>query len=311
MKKFLSLFIVLCFVFLTACGTSTLDAAEGSVPAADNAEPNATASPAETEDQSEQVDMLYYKKIGDNSLMAACYTDEGIDLLGQDYYVIHAGEAVITNAEGETVSLDELTRGCPVRITFPGMVMSSYPGQINATSIQALSNEADPSVPPEDEIEPIVDGGAKWWEEEPVKEIPRLGVEYVTSDFSAYATMHCSYGSWNYTAEDGSGVGTDSCGASNTMLDGQEPSDWEFDEEHTIKRSGFNIITLSTSVDAASITVKAYAVDAPEKVWVDVELTDDGELKLPDGNCVFEVKAEWNSDQYQGDATYYFLVTEA
>ena len=309
MKKFLSFLMAICFVWLTGCGSSTMDAAAESAPAADMAEANATASPVQAEEPSTQVDMLYYKKLGDGSVMAACYTDEGISQLGADYYVIHVGEAAITNAGGEKISLDELTRGCPVRITFPGMIMESYPGQISATGVEALSDEADPRVPPEDEIEPIVDGGAKWWVEEPVTEIPQLGVEYVTSDFSAYAAMHCSYGSWNYTAEDGSGVGIDACGASNATLDGQEPSDWEPDEEHTIKRSGFDTITLRTAAEG-DMTVRAYALDAPEKAWVDVALDDEGVLKLPEGSCVFEVKAVWDSERYQGEATYYFLVKE-
>ena len=305
MKKILSFLMAICFVLLTACGSSTMDAAAGSAPA----EANVTASPGQAEEQSDQVDMLYYKKLGDSSMMAACYTDEGISKLGADYYVIHVGEAAITNAQGEKVSLDELTRGCPVRITFPGMIMESYPGQISATVVQTLSDEADPRVPPEDEIEPIAAGGAKWWVEEPVTEIPQLGVEYVTSDFSAYAAMHCSYGSWNYTAEDGSGVVIDACGASNETLDGQEPSDWEFDEEHTIKRSEFDTVTLSTAVEG-DMTVRAYAVDATEKAWEDAALDDEGVLKLPEGSCVFEVKAVWDSEQYQGEATYYFLVKE-
>lgn len=303
MKKSLWLLTAMLFVWLAACGTSAQDAAVGSVPEASVAESRVPTSGNELEDMSAQVDMLYYKKLGDESIMAACYTEEGIAQLGADYYVIHVGTAVITNAAGENISLDQLTRGCPVRITFPGMVMDSYPGQISATAVQALSDEADHRVPPEDEIEPIVDGGAKWWVEEPVTEVPALEIDYTTEDFVVHMRIDHRSGNWSYEADNGDG--TFSGSAQNAVLDGAHPTQWLFDDNNTIKRSGFDRIGFSTFPEASEMTVQAYVPDQPEASGVAVPLDEDGNMDLLDGSYIYVVKAVWE----QGDATYGFLVT--
>lgn len=304
MKKFLMLLAASLFVMLTACGTSTQDTTAGSTPEASMAESSVPTSGNELEDMSEQVDMLYYKKLGDESMMAACYTEEGIARLGQDYYVIHTGNALITNAAGEKISLDQLTRGCPVRISFPGMVMESYPAQISATAVQALSDEADPRVPPEDEIEPIEDGGPKWWVEEPVTEVPALELDYTTEDFGVHMRIEHRSGSWSYEADNGDG--SFSGGAQNAMLDGAHPTDWLFDDNNTIKRAGFDRINLSTLPAASEMTVQAYTPGQPEAPGIDVPLDEEGTVELLDGSYIYVVSAVWA----QGNATYGFLVTE-
>lgn len=304
MRKSLILLTAVLLVWLTGCGSSAQDAAAGSAPVASASETSTPESDNALEDMSEQVDMLYYKKLGDGSMMAACYTEEGIAQLGADYYVIHVGDAAITNSKGENVSLDELTRGCPVRITFPGMVMDSYPGQISATSVQALSDEADSRVPPEDEIEPIVDGGVKWWVEESVTEVPALGIDYTTENFAVHMRIEHRNGSWSYEADNGDG--TFSGGAQNAILDGAHPTDWLFDDNNTIKRAGFDRICLSTSPAALEMTVQAYVPDQPETSSIDVPLDEEGNMELLDGSYIYVVKAVWE----QGNATYGFLVTE-
>ena len=255
----------------------------------------------------EQVDMLYYLDLGDGSIMAAPYTQEGIDQLGQDYYVVHVDAAKIYNAAGEEISLEELTRGCPIRITWPGMVMSTYPGQINAEKVEALSDEADPSVPPEDEIEPFGDG-PKWWVEEPPTEVPVLHVEYRTDMAAVVQIVEKRYGSWSFTeeAEDSDISG----GASNTQLDGQTPWEWTYDDSNTITRK-MDTLTLTFSTEAQTIQVTAYAYDDPQDPGTDVPVSEDGTIELLEGDHIYVISASWDTDQYQGEGTYGILVKEA
>ena len=311
MKKITAILLsVMIVLSLVGCGSSSQ--APHSSPSAGAEAPGASVPEEEATvevsgiPEKMTVDMLYFKKLGDTSIMAACYTDEGVAQLGSDYYVIHVGDAKIYNTQGEEISLDQLTRGCEIQIQWPGMVMESYPGQISAEIVTALSDEASPAVPPEDEIQPI-DGGVKWWEEEPVTEVPALDLEYTTPDFSCQMIVEPRYGSWSYGAAETGTSG--SGGASNALLDGQSPWDWDYDDNHTVKRSGFDSMVLSTAPAAEEMTVTAYAVDQPDAEGAAVELDEQGTLHLLDGDYIYVIHAKWNSEQYQGEATYGFLVT--
>lgn len=312
MKKIFAFILTISLMLsLAACGSSAQpDSTSETTTAETTTSPETTETsqvPSMEETAASQVDMLYYLKVGEGSIMAAPYTQEGIDQLGQDYYVIHVNAAKIYNAAGEEISLEELTRGCPIRITWPGMVMDSYPGQINAEKVEALSDEADPSVPPEDEIEPFGDG-PKWWVEEPITEVPVLHVEYRTDMAAVVQIVEKRYGSWSFTDEtEDSDI---SGGASNTQLDGQTPWEWTYDDSNTITRE-MDTLTLTFSTEAQTIQVTAYAYDDPQDPGTDVPVSEDGTIELLEGDHIYVISASWDTDQYQGEGTYGILVKEA
>ena len=312
MKKIFAFILTISLMLsLAACGSSAQpDSTSETTTSETTTSPETTETsqvPSMEETAASQVDMLYYLKVGEGSIMAAPYTQEGIDQLGQDYYVVHVDAAKIYNAAGEEISLEELTRGCPIRITWPGMVMDSYPGQINAEKVEALSDEADPSVPPEDEIEPFGDG-PKWWVEEPITEVPVLHVEYRTDMAAVVQIVEKRYGSWSFTeeAEDSDISG----GASNTQLDGQTPWEWTYDDSNTITRE-VDTLTLTFSTEAQTIQVTAYAYDDPQDPGTDVPVSEDGTIELLEGDHIYVISASWDTDQYQGEGTYGILVKEA
>lgn len=312
MKKIFAFILTISLMLsLAACGSSAQpDSTSDTTTSETTTSPETTETsqvPSMEETAASQVDMLYYLKVGEGSIMAAPYIQEGIDALGQDYYVVHVNAAKIYNAAGEEITLEELTRGCPIRITWPGMVMSTYPGQINAEKVEALSDEADPSVPPEDEIEPFGDG-PKWWVEEPITEVPVLHVEYRTDMAAVVQIVEKRYGSWSFTeeAEDSDISG----GASNTQLDGQTPWEWTYDDSNTITRE-MDTLTLTFSTEAQTIQVTAYAYDDPQDPGTDVPVSEDGTIELLEGDHIYVISASWDTDQYQGEGTYGILVKEA
>ena len=292
--------ILMALLLLAACGTSAASTEETSGVNEIAAEPaTADADTVVVDENAEMatVDMLYYLQLGDSSIMAACNTDEGIEMFGEDYYVILLSDAEIYNASGEKIALEDLTRGCPIRIEWPGMVMESYPAQIAAAKVTALSDEADPSVPAEDDI-PAVGGGEKWWVAEAVTELPSLTMEYTTPDFSVAVFLN-GIGSWSYT-EDGE-VWQDmiSCG--------DHPLEWTYDDNNTIKRVNFDAVRLFSSPAADTMVASAY-VDGSEEA-VDVAVGEDGTLELLDGSeVIYVVSCFWEGETYSGDATYAFKV---
>lgn len=307
MKKFFVFFGILSMIIsMVGCGSSTEGASSNagtSVTIDSEASMGSSSSVA-----ADQVDMLYYLKLDENSIMAACYTAEGIERLGEDYYVVHVGNAEIYNTLGEKICLEELPRGCPIRITWPGIVMQSYPGQINAETVTMLSDTPDPAVPPEDEIEPF-NNGAKWWISQPVTEVPTLGIEYRNDTAAVTVLLEKQYGSWSYLAEDGESAL--SGGASNAQKDGRNPWEWGYDDRNTIVQDGFNTLTLTLSPEAQELQVTAYVYDDMQDKGTIVDLSNNNTLTLLGGDYIYVVNAVWNSNEYQGEATYSFLVKDS
>ena len=293
--------ILMAVLLLTACGTSGASAetetAEVNDIAAEPATADADTVVVDESGEMASVDMLYYLQLSDSSIMAACNTDEGIEIFGEDYYVVLLNDAEIYNASGEKIALEDLTRGCPIRIEWPGMVMESYPAQIAAAKVTALSYEADPSVPAEDEI-PAVGGGEKWWEPQPVTELPGMTMEYSTPDFSV-AVFLSGLGSWDYTEDGEEWQSMISCG--------DHPLEWTYDDNNTIKRVNFDTVKLFTTPAADTMVASAY-VDGSEEA-VDVAIGEDGTVELLEGSeVIYVVSCFWNADTYSGDATYAFKV---
>jgi hypothetical protein len=277
MKRFLALFLALSLLSLTAC-----DSAESTV-----------------ETTMEQVNMLYYLDLGDNSIMAACYTQEGIQRLGQDYYVVLVDNAEFYNTAGESFTLDQLTRGCPIRITWPGMVMESYPAQLSATKIEQLSDTPDPSVPEPDAIEPL-DGGTKWWEPEPVTQVPDLQLGYTFSEFSVSMRVEPQLSSWA-CYENTSGT------AKSIRLDGQSPNAWTYDDNNTITAQ-ISTLSLTFSPAAQSVSVTAYAYGDDSDQGTEISLDTEGNFDVLAGDYIYVVSAQWDTEDYSGSGIYGFLV---
>lgn len=295
MKKWIIFALVLGLLAVCAgCGTSSQAVEASGTLSADSSEVEKAQEndSGEMEEMLESVDMLYYLKLGDNSIMAACYTDEGISIMGRDYYVIHLGDAELYNAAGQPITLDELTRGCPIHIQWPGMIMESYPGQLSAAIVTAISDEADPSVPAEDEI-PSVDGGVKWWEPELQRELPSMTVEYTTADY-AVAMFLGGTGEWSYQ-EDGQTMSMIACG--------EDPLAMKYNDHNTCKRNGFDTVTLQCSVPWSSISVKAYVDGSSE--GQDVSVDADGTMSLLDGNeVIYVIYCQWDTEIYGGYETF-------
>lgn len=306
MKKVIAMLLALS-LFFTGCGNSAREM-EMAQPDSGTQRSFVESSNAQGSTEVSEIDMLYYKKLSDSAIMAACYTEEGIAQLGNDYYVIHVGDAKIYDAEGATITLEELTRGCPIRVQWPGMVMESYPGQISADVVAACSDTPHPAVPPEDEIQPV-GNGPKWWVEDPITEVPPLRVEYRTEEGVYTMLIPHHNGSWSYAEEhENSGSGS----LSSNKLDGQHPRAWHYDDDNTVKRSGFDRLRLSASPEPQTMEVIAFPVEPADgqKDELQAELDEEGNLALLDGDCIYVVKAAWDEDTYQGQALYGFMVME-
>lgn len=295
MKRLFAMLLAFAMIgTLTACGTSKAPAASTEADAASSTEP------VTQEPDSVTVDMIYFKDLGGGSIMAACYTDEGVALLGADYYVVHVANATIYDTQGREITLEELPRGSEIQIRWPGMVMESYPGQIAAETVTMLSDEIPADFPAEDEIPPINDGPI-WWEEPAATEVPNLCLDYRTELALVTVAVQPQNAQWSYS-EDGAS------GANNAVLSGQPVQDWTFDDNNTIKRDGFDTITLSAGPMPDALTVTAFAYGDESDQGTTVELDADGTLTLLEGDHIYLVEAKWDSDIYQGDAVYAFLV---
>lgn len=272
-------------VLITGCGTS--QAQPETQDSGLNSERPGQESCVEAGTALESVDMLYYLDLGGGSIMALPCGDDA-EWLGGDYLEVHLSDAEIYNAQGEKCTLEELTRGCPIRVQWPGMVMESYPGQIAATTVTALSDEADPSVPPENEI-PALGGGGKWWVVEVPKELPDITMEYSTQDYSV-AMFLSGVGSWGFP-----GGEIVSCG--------DHPLNWNYDDHNTCKRVGYDTVTFSCFPKPDTIKVEAY-VDGSEDAQT-VAVDQDGSIDLLDGGeVIYVLHLSWDTPEYWGEADY-------
>ena len=322
MKRFFSgLFAAALMLSLTACGSSTAaSSGVSSALASSGAENTAPAAPAEsvpestTENSTEDSEqgagemvtstMVYFLDLGDGAIMAAPIDDTGTDLLGGDYLKVFIENAEITDADGNSMTLDQMERGCVMDVTFPGMVTMSIPAQISATRIVVTNNTPDPDFPDEHDI-PDLFGTGKWWEPEVVNQAPDLVVQY-SDDLGQYSQMiPYKTGTWSY-GDDSTREG----GVSNARLDGQKPQEWVFDEYSTVKKTTFDTVKLVFAPPAASMTVMAYHQDDPSDAGTELTISENGEISLlEEDNIVYVVSAQWDSEQYSGSAVYGFLVT--
>lgn len=320
MKKFSILLLCGAMVWLTACGSGARPAEESIA-----SESSREEFESRLEDVAAPLDVIYFKKLDDSSIMVACYTEEGVERMGGDYFVAHVGDAKIYNARDEEITLDELIRGCTLQLEWPGMVMESYPAQISANVVRALQDEAMDGIPPEDDI-PAIFGGPKWWEEETVLEVPDMGIQYWTELAAVTMRIAPHSGTWHYIEQEYDNEV--SMGEENAMLDGRHPLDWTYDDNNTIKKadlmlSGSSLpisnaeaisdtqsITISPYPDTKTFTVTAYAVGEDSREGIPVPVSEGGNITLLDGDAVYVVEVSWDTERYQGSAVYGFLVTE-
>lgn len=320
MKRLLLLIVVLSGL-LTACGSGTLDSVEKTSAAEESVTQDASASTAEAD----ALDVLYFKKLGDSSIMVSCYTDKGIALMGGDYFVVHVGDAEICNMDGEKIALDQIVRGSELQIEWPGMVMESYPAQISAETVRVISEEVGEGFPPEDDI-PALFGGPKWWEDDPVLEVPDMSVTYWTDLATVTVCVSPYNGTWHYTEEgyDNEVVG----GEENALVDGSHPLDWIYDDNNTIKKQprmyprgdtldspegadpDKQYVSIAPYPNTKTLTVTAYTVGDESRKGIPVPILEGGNIELLSGDTVYVVEASWDEERYQGSAVYSFLVTE-
>lgn len=297
MKKMIIFTLIFALLMgLTACGSSTQTAEAAPAEAAAAQEAVSEAEAPVTEEFTGELttlEVIYYLDLGDGSMMAAAATEEGKALMGEDYFVVLLSDAQLLNTSGEAVTLADLTRGSTLKVEWPGMVMQSYPAQIAAETVTVVSDEVPADFPAEDQI-PAVNDGPKWWESEPVAELPGLNVEYSTPDFSV-AVMINGMGTW-----------TNAEGAT-SAVEGQDPQEMTYDDNNTIKRVGFDTVNLVLNPAADTIVASAFVDGSTESV--DVAVAEDGSMELVDGNeVIYVVSAFWNGEDFSGDATYAFKV---
>ena len=299
---------------LAACGSSQ---ASSLAPAEkDSAETEAVSTPAASAedsaesgnpmaDGSDSVGMIYFLDLKDGSIMAACYDDAGTEALGGNYLKVYIDNAEITDADGNPMTLEDMNRGCLMDVTFPGMVTMSIPAQISATKIVVTNNTTDPDFPDENDI-PDLFGTGKWWEPEVVNQAPDLVVQYKDSLGQYSQMIPYKTGDWSY-GDDSAMEG----GMSNAALDGQKPQKWVFDEYTTVKRTTFDTVKLVFAPQPDNMTVTMYRQDDPEDTGTEVPVSDSGEITLEGGdvNMIYVVTGDWQSEYYQGNAIYGFLVT--
>ena len=301
---------------LTACGSSQAlssapaekDGAESvseavSAPAASVQDSAETGNPMA--DGSDTVGMIYFLNLKDGSIMTACYDDAGTEALGGNYLKVYIENAEITDADGNPMTLEDMNRGCLMDVTFPGMVTMSIPAQISATKIVVTNNTPDPDFPAENDI-PDLFGTGKWWEPEVVNQAPDLVVQYKDSLGQYSQMIPYKTGDWSY-GDDSAMEG----GMSNAALDGQKPQEWVFDEYTTVKRTTFDTVKLVFAPQPDNMTVTMYRQDDPEDTGTEVPVSDSGEITLEGGdvNMIYVVTGDWQSEYYQGNAIYGFLVT--
>lgn len=305
MKKTWMLILVLFLLSFAACGTQTMSAESVAFSTASPQEPATNAevptdSAASSVLESETVDVIYFKKLGDNSIMVACYTEDGTALFGGDYFVAHVGEAELYNAAGEQVDLDGLTRGCELRITWPGMVMESYPAQIAAARVDALSDEPLDGVPPEEQIPPLFDGPI-WWETEPRTEPWDLTVNYTVECLRLCPLSAVSFDEEHSASESG-----------DHTLDSSAVQGLTFDGSNTLDRQiGPDSVSLHSPLLPDDITVTAYIYGDATDPGTAVELDEDKSFALLDGDHIYVVEIHWDTEAYQGDGTYAFLALDS
>lgn len=327
MKKFIVFLTAALCLLLSSCGSSAPDSA-GSAPAADAPEAAVSEQTASVEDADAMdapLDVLYFKKLDDSSIMVACYTEEGVARMGGDYFVAHVEGAKIFSAQGEEITLDQLVRGWELQIEFPGMVMESYPAQISAETIRVTSEVVGEGFPAEDDI-PALFGGPKWWEEEPVLEVPDMSVTCWTDLATVTTRIEPHSGTWHYTEEDYDNAVVE--GGENALVDGTHPMDWTYDDNNTIKKQpGMHprwgawgspesadpekqYVSIAPYPNTKTLTVTAYPVDSSDRQGIPVPILEGGNVELLSGDTVYVVEASWDEERYQGSAVYSFLVTE-
>ena len=297
MKKMIIFTLIFALLMgLTACGSSNENTAAPAEEAVSEAVVSEAEVPAEDSTMISELstlEVVYYLDLGDGSMMAAAATEEGKAMMGEDYFVVLLDEAEIIGASGEALTLADLTRGSTLKIEWPGMVMMSYPAQVAAVTVTVLDNEIPADFPAEDQI-PAVNDGPKWWESEPVAELPGLNVEYSTPDFSVAVMLG------------GMGTCTNAEGVT-TAVEGQDPQEMTYDDNNTIKRVGFDTVSLVLNPAADTIVATAFVDGSSESV--DVAVAEDGSMELVDGNeVIYVVSAFWNAEDFSGDATYAFKV---
>lgn len=237
------------------------------------------------------VEMLYYLKTGENSILAAACSAEGIDQLGNDYYTIDLSDAKIYDPNGTEWSVENLSRGCPIRVEWDGSIAETYPGQIKASAVYQISTDYDPAVPPEEELTPLSDGG--YWSVPQGEQIPTITIVHNDTglELTKLASSFTTYDNVDYTYVGG-------------PLMNSDPRAWYY-ENSRLAREANDTVTLVSPIDPSQIYIDAYSMT--DDTVMPIYMNEAGEFSLLDGEYAYVITLIWNTDTCASTAVYAFV----
>lgn len=237
------------------------------------------------------VEMLYYLKEGENSILAAASTQEGILLLGNDFYSIDLSGAKIYDPNGNEWSAEYLSRGCPIRVEWDGTIAETYPGQIKADAVYQLSTKYDPAVPPEEEMTPLSEGG--YWTVPQGEQIPAITIVHNDTglELSMLASSFTTYDNEDYAYVGGPRMNSD-------------PRDWYYENSRLVREEN-DTVTLVSPIDPSQIYIDAYSMT--DETVMPVYMNEAGEFSLLDGEFAYVITLVWNTDTCASTAVYAFV----
>lgn len=246
-------------------------------------------------DAAVSVDMLYYLDNGDSTILAACNTAEGITEYGSDFYYVSLNDAKIYNTQGKECQLSELVRGCPIRVEWDGAISESYPAQISAVKITALSDTPHDAVPPEEELTPLAEGGY-WRVPTSPEDVPSLNLSLVDDP----DRMNLTNLAFSLTTYDNA----DYAYQAPPVLEG-DPRGWFYDSA-TLDRAEYDTVTLNFEFKPTELYVNAYSMQDAEAPVQPVYMNDNWEISLLDEEYAYVITAVWSSDTCAATAVYAF-----
>lgn len=97
------------------------------------------APPQETEEPEGQVmEAIVLEVTGQDQLLVEP-VEGSSELRSADRIVAHTNEAVVLDAAGEEITIEDYEVGSKVKITYDGSIAESYPAQIRAQKVQLVN----------------------------------------------------------------------------------------------------------------------------------------------------------------------------
>ncbi len=143
MKNIIKLVMLCMTLMMLVSGCGTIDASndEGNTSNADNS--GNTANQIDSGDVGTDETTVYsfeaeVMEAGDYLLVTP--EEESNEFRSSDKISVGSNDAVITNNEGEKITVQELKPGDILKITYNGIILESYPAQIGASAIEVIGH---------------------------------------------------------------------------------------------------------------------------------------------------------------------------